>query len=89
MTVAIVSARLDATERIPMTLRIDDERVGLLVALVGPTRDRKGRLVRPLHPSEFGWDVIERLADRWGMADDPPRMWFELDVDAKDRPRAA
>lgn len=31
----------------------------------------------------WGWHLVSRLADRWGVVDDSrPRVWFELDTDS-------
>jgi len=80
VTAAVKHAMSDGVHALNISLRAEDGVVRIDVT-------DPARIVRPAVPEEpdeatgFGFYLVDKFADRWGMTDgDTPGLWFELDV---------
>jgi len=87
VTASVKHAMADGLHAIHVSLHAEDGVVRVEVS--DPAR--RVRPVVPDRPDEstgFGFYLVDKLADRWGFAEDPqPGLWFEVDVYSL--PRAA
>ena len=63
-------------------LNIDIERSGhrVRVSISSTAPDQAGRFLVPADSDGgYGLTIIEAVSDRWGVDDDPPSVWFEID----------
>jgi anti-sigma regulatory factor (Ser/Thr protein kinase) len=62
---------------ITLVVEVSDERVRVEVADAGGGRPQR----RPDPGPEGGWGLllVERVSDRWGVADGSTSVWFEID----------
>jgi two-component sensor histidine kinase len=67
----VVRLRIHATERSGLRCEVLDDGTGFVPMLPAAERDAGG----------WGLQLVDRLADRWGVADGSTHVWFELSVD--------
>ena len=56
-----------------------DHRIRVLVSSTTPSEMPRGFLVPADSDGGYGLTVIEAVADRWGVVENPPSVWFEID----------
>lgn len=74
--------RADGIPEVELRLRVDPERVRVVVSDPGGGFVAQPRL--PTDPGTSGWGLylVDRIADRWGIVTkDRNEVWFEIDVD--------
>jgi anti-sigma regulatory factor (Ser/Thr protein kinase) len=80
-TNAVRYAQAGDEAAIEIDFEVGPTKVHVSVVDAGPGFDF-GKILdaSPDEPSGRGLFIVERLADRWGIADSPPhRVWFEID----------
>jgi serine/threonine-protein kinase RsbW len=66
----------DGEIRIELDLRSEDVRLSVIDAGAGFDL---AAVERPRELGGWGLFIVERVSDRWGIEDDPHRVWFEID----------
>ncbi len=68
----VVRLRIEATERSGLRCEVLDDGTGFVPMPPAADRDAGG----------WGLQLVDRLSDRWGVADGSTHVWFELSVDS-------
>jgi anti-sigma regulatory factor (Ser/Thr protein kinase) len=67
---------------VELRLKVEQERVRVVVSDPGGGFDAMPRLPTASESSGWGLYLVDRIADRWGViAKDRSEVWFEIDVD--------
>jgi anti-sigma regulatory factor (Ser/Thr protein kinase) len=79
ITNSVLHAELDRWQWIDLEIELRPEAVRVTVSDPGPGFASPSRAPRPDEPDGWGLFLIDRMADRWGIASDGhTRVWFEL-----------
>ena len=82
VTNAVRHAPRAGTPGVELRLRVQDERVRVVVSDPGGGFDAAPRLPTASESSGWGLYLVDRIADRWGViAKDRNEVWFEIDVE--------
>jgi serine/threonine-protein kinase RsbW len=82
VTNAVRHAPRTGSPGVELRLKVEHERVRVVVSDPGGGFDAAPRLPTASESSGWGLYLVDRLADRWGViARDRNEVWFEIDVD--------
>jgi anti-sigma regulatory factor (Ser/Thr protein kinase) len=82
VTNAIRHAPKAGTPEVELRLRLDADRIRVVVSDPGPGFVATPRLPTASESSGWGLYLVDRIADRWGIiSNDRNEVWFEIDVD--------
>jgi anti-sigma regulatory factor (Ser/Thr protein kinase) len=80
---AVRHAPREGMPEIELRLRLDPERVRVVVSDPGPGFVAAPRLPTASESSGWGLYLVDRIADRWGViTKNRSEVWFEIDVSA-------
>ena len=83
VTNAVRHAPREGIPEIELRLRLDPERVRVVVSDPGAGFVAEPRLPTASESSGWGLYLVDRIADRWGViTKDRSEVWFEIDVGA-------
>lgn len=82
VTNAVRHAPQDGSPEVELRLKVEPERVRVVVSDAGRGFDATPRLPTASESSGWGLYLVDRIADRWGViTKDRNEVWFEIDVD--------
>jgi len=83
VTNAVRHAPREGVPEIELRLKLNPERVRVVVSDPGPGFFAEPRLPTASEGSGWGLYLVDRIADRWGViTKDRSEVWFEIDVGA-------
>jgi anti-sigma regulatory factor (Ser/Thr protein kinase) len=83
VTNAVRHAPREGVPEIELRLKLNPERVRVVVSDPGPGFVAEPRLPTASEGSGWGLYLVDRIADRWGViTKDRSEVWFEIDVGA-------
>lgn len=86
VTNSVRHAGARASDHVQLEVSFDDETLHVQVADGGTGFEPRPRQAEATKPGGWGLFLVEKLADRWGVArNNLTRVWFEIDLG---RPRA-
>jgi anti-sigma regulatory factor (Ser/Thr protein kinase) len=84
VTNAVRHAPKDGSPEVELRLKLDPERVRVVVSDPGAGFAATPRLPTASESSGWGLYLVDRIADRWGViSKDRNEVWFEIDVDGE------
>jgi anti-sigma regulatory factor (Ser/Thr protein kinase) len=82
ITNAVRHAPRIGTPQVELRLKVEPQRVRVVVSDPGGGFDASPRLPTASESSGWGLYLVDRIADRWGViSKDHSEVWFEIDVD--------
>lgn len=82
VTNAVRHATQAGISEVELRLKVEPERVRVVVSDPGEGFDTAPRLPTASDTSGWGLYLVDRIADRWGViSKDRNEVWFEIDVD--------
>ena len=82
VTNAVRHAAQGEMEEVELRLKIEPERIRVVVSDPGGGFEAVPRLPTASESSGWGLYLVDRIADRWGViTKDRNEVWFEIDVD--------
>jgi anti-sigma regulatory factor (Ser/Thr protein kinase) len=86
VTNSVRHAGMGANDHVELDVLLDDGTLHVQVADTGSGFEPRERTAEATKPGGWGLYLVEKLADRWGVARNSlTRVWFEIDLG---RPRA-